>query len=68
MLRCKLVVGIVGLAFASPDLVLAAEQPLSVQIVDALNKAFGVHPGFRANHAKGVDVEGSSRRRPIRRP
>jgi catalase len=24
-----------------------------------LNKAFGVHPGFRANHAKGVVVEGS---------
>jgi catalase len=45
-------------------LVLAAEQPLSVQIVDALNKAFGVHPGFRANHAKGVVVEGSFKASP----
>jgi catalase len=64
MLRCRLLVGLVGLAFASPDLVLAAEQPLSVQIVDALNKAFGVHPGFRANHAKGVVVEGSFKASP----
>ncbi len=37
----------------------ADEQPIEVQIVDALNKAFGVHPGFRANHAKGLVVEGS---------
>jgi catalase len=37
----------------------AEEQPLQVQIVDALNKAFGVHPGFRANHAKGVVAEGT---------
>jgi len=64
MLRCKLLVGLVGLAFASPDLLLAAEQSLSVQIVDALNKAFGVHPGFRANHAKGVVVEGSFKASP----
>jgi catalase len=28
------------------------------QIVDALNKVYGVHPGFRANHAKGVVAEG----------
>ncbi len=32
---------------------------LDVEIVDALNKNYGVHPGFRANHAKGVVVEGS---------
>src|SRR3984885_13058204 len=37
----------------------ADDQPIEVQIVDALNKAFGVHPGFRANHAKGMVVEGS---------
>ena len=36
-----------------------AEEPLTVQIVDALNKTSGVHPGFRANHAKGIVVEGS---------
>jgi catalase len=27
--------------------------------VDALHKAFGTHAGFRANHAKGVVVEGN---------
>ncbi len=34
-----------------------AEDP--TETVGALNKLFGVHPGFRANHAKGVVVEGS---------
>lgn len=47
------------LGFASVGAVRADDQPVEVQIVDALNKAFGVHPGFRANHAKGVVVEGS---------
>jgi catalase len=42
----------------------ADDQPLEVQIVDALNKAFGVHPGYRANHAKGVVVEGSFKAAP----
>ena len=37
----------------------AEDQPIAIQIVDAMNKAFGAHPGFRANHAKGVVVEGS---------
>ena len=42
----------------------AADQPVEVQIVDALNKLFGVHPGFRANHAKGTVVEGSFKASP----
>jgi len=38
----------------------AAQEPsVPVQIVDAMNKLWGRHPGFRANHAKGVVVEGS---------
>lgn len=37
----------------------AAEPPLPTQIVDLANKVDGVHPGFRAFHAKGVVVEGS---------
>src|ERR1700731_3358110 len=53
-----------GLGFASVGAVRAADQPVEVQIVDALNKAFGVHPGFRANHAKGVVVEGSFKASP----
>src|SRR5258706_15328524 len=32
---------------------------LDAEIVDALNKRYGAHPGFRSNHAKGVVVEGS---------
>jgi catalase len=37
----------------------AQDTPVEVQIVDAMNKAFGVHPGFRANHAKGIVTEGN---------
>jgi len=33
--------------------------PVTTQIVDLANKMDGVHPGFRAFHAKGVVVEGS---------
>jgi catalase len=36
-----------------------AEDSLAAQIVDAMNKVYGAHPGFRANHAKGIVVEGS---------
>jgi len=46
-------------AFATPARLLADDGSLAVQIVDALNKAYGTHPGFRANHAKGIVVEGN---------
>jgi catalase len=36
-----------------------ADNDVDTQIVDALNKRYGVHPGYRANHAKGIVVEGS---------
>jgi len=32
---------------------------LDTEIVDALNKRYGAHPGFRSNHAKGILVEGN---------
>jgi catalase len=51
-----------GLMLAGPAR--ADDQPLEVQIVDALNKAFGVHSGFRANHAKGIVAEGSFKASP----
>src|SRR5580692_7502583 len=38
---------------------MADSQPVPTQIVDLANKVDGVHPGFRAFHAKGVVVEGS---------
>ena len=38
---------------------IADTLPLPTQIVDLANKVDGVHPGFRAFHAKGIVVEGS---------
>jgi catalase len=38
---------------------IADNTPLPIQIVDLANEVDGVHPGFRAFHAKGVVVEGS---------
>src|ERR1700735_2074884 len=37
----------------------ADNAPVPTQIVDLANKVDGVHPGYRAFHAKGVVVEGS---------
>jgi catalase len=37
--------------------VAAQDAALETQIVGATNKVYGVHSGFRANHAKGVVVE-----------
>ena len=38
----------------------AAQKPFPVAIVDTLNQlAGGAHPGYRANHAKGVLVSGN---------
>ena len=37
----------------------AADVPVEIQAVDALATLFGVHPGKRSNHAKGVMLEGT---------
>ncbi|WGJ15874.1 catalase family peroxidase [Methylocapsa sp. D3K7] len=42
----------------------AQDTALETEIVDAMNKVYGVHPGFRANHAKGVVAEGSFKAAP----
>jgi catalase len=47
-----------AMALVAAASVAADETPVTTQIVDVLNKLYGVHPGFRANHAKGVVVEG----------
>src|SRR5580698_10022608 len=44
--------------------VIADDPPVPTQIVDLANKVDGVHPGFRAFHAKGVVVEGSFKASP----
>ena len=36
----------------------ASQKSLSEQLVDAFNAVYGVHLGIRANHAKGVVLEG----------
>nr|WP_041757351.1 catalase family peroxidase [Bradyrhizobium sp. ORS 278] len=54
----SLVAMLAGLAFALPTVAVAEDAPVEQQLVDAMNKVFGVHAGFRANHAKGVVVEG----------
>jgi len=51
-------------AIATAETARADDQPIEIGIVDALNKAFGVHPGYRANHAKGIVVEGSFKASP----
>jgi catalase len=38
--------------------------PVTTQVVDLANKLSGVHPGFRAFHAKGAVVEGSFKASP----
>jgi len=42
----------------------ADNPPVTTQVVDLANKLNGVHPGFRAFHAKGVVVEGSFKASP----
>ena len=49
------------LAFAAAT---ADDLPVPTQIVDLANKVDGVHPGFRAFHAKGVVLEGSFKASP----
>jgi catalase len=41
-----------------------AEESVETEIVDTMNKLFGIHPGFRATHAKGIVVEGSFKASP----
>lgn len=51
------------IALVTPAQVVAQEAPaspksLAEQLVDAFNGVFGVHSGARANHAKGILLEG----------
>jgi catalase len=60
-----LVAGLAASAFLGIAAPAAADEaPLPVQIVDAFNKIYGSHPGYRANHAKGIVVEGSFKAAP----
>jgi len=57
----SLTCGILLLASAAA---IADNPSLPTQIVDLANKTDGVHPGFRAFHAKGVVVEGNFKASP----
>jgi catalase len=41
-----------------PVLAFAEDTDVPTQLVDTMNKLFGVHAGMRANHSKGIVVEG----------
>jgi len=47
------------LALASGGAASAQDASTAEQTIDVMNTLFGKHPGFRANHAKGVVAEGS---------
>jgi catalase len=59
-----LLAALVVFGLACPTAIRAEDQSIEEQIVDAMNKAFGTHPGFRANHAKGIVVEGNFKASP----
>jgi catalase len=54
-----LVLGICFSSFATAQETPPIQKSLAEQLVDAFNSVFGVHPGIRANHAKGVVLEGT---------
>jgi len=64
MSKRKFAAAAVAIGLLWPAFAHCEDTPLEEQIVDALNKAFGVHPGFRANHAKGIVTEGSFKASP----
>lgn len=59
MRQYKLLVTAILFGLTWSGIVRAEDQPIEEQLIDAMNKVFGVHPGFRANHAKGIVAEGS---------
>jgi catalase len=64
MKRSITLTGATGILYSATLLLASAvatadNPPLPTQIVDLANKTDGVHPGFRAFHAKGVVVEGT---------
>jgi catalase len=58
LIRRAAVAAIVAV-LALPPAARADDVPVAEQIVNGMNKVWGSHAGFRANHAKGVVVEGS---------
>src|SRR6516165_10427562 len=64
MRKHKLLIAVITFGLTWIAIVRAEDQPIEQQLVDAMNKVFGVHPGFGANHAKGIVAEGSFKASP----
>src|SRR5262245_7423398 len=48
-----------AIAVTALNWVRAEDIQMDTEVVDALNTRWGVHPGYRANHAKGIVAEGT---------
>jgi catalase len=59
MTKRSLLAALAVLALAIPAQLRADDVPVETKLVDVMNTVFGKHEGFRANHAKGILVEGS---------
>ena len=59
MTKRSLLAALAVLALTVPGALHADDVPVETKLVDVMNKVFGQHPGIRANHAKGIVVEGS---------
>src|SRR6516162_4663686 len=64
MRKHKLLIAMISFRLTWAGIIKAEDQLIEQQLVDAMNKVFGVHPGFRANHAKGIVVEGNFKASP----
>ncbi len=63
-MKKRMVGAVCAVVLLASQALYADDAPVPTQIVDTMNRLFGVHPGFRANHAKGVVVEGSFKAAP----
>jgi len=64
MRKHRLLIAVITFGLIWIAIVRAEDQPIEQQLVDAMNKVWGVHPGFRANHAKGIVTEGAFKASP----
>jgi catalase len=65
MVMKKLCTGLAAIIlFAPVGPIRAREADVQTELVDAMNKLWGVHPGFRANHAKGIVATGTFKAAP----
>ena len=64
MWKHQLLIAVITFGLIWIAIVRAEDQPIEQQLVDAMNKVWGVHPRFRANHAKGIVTEGAFKASP----